>query len=233
MTGDEVCGNVEEVAGLTPQHRRLQEPVASTTTALPVQDGLPTPVRYHALLAFAAQMLAFIAMPFLLLDSRGRTPLQAGALITAWPVATMAVAPIVERLIGRYTAGLLGGIGMAVMATGLALLAALPSDPANADIVWRMALCGMGFGMFQSPNNHTIVTSAPVNRSGAASGMLGTARLTGQTLGAVLLFIIFNLTSAHDARGPVIALALAAVFAVAAGAFSTLRMRQKPAASKP
>ena len=97
------------------------------------------------------------------------------------------MAPIAGRLIGRYPDGLLGGIGLALLAVGLALLAALPAHPANADIVWRMALCGIGFGLFQSPNNHTIVTSPPPHRSGAASGMLGTARLTGQTFGAVLL----------------------------------------------
>jgi DHA2 family multidrug resistance protein-like MFS transporter len=174
--------------------------------------------------AFASQMLAYVALPFLLLDSYGRTPLQAGLLITAWPLAIVAVAPIVGRLIGRYPDGLLGGIGMAVMATGLALMAALPAQPGDTAIAWRMALCGVGFGMFQSPNNHTIVTTPPAHRSGGASGMLGTARLTGQTLGAVLLSIIFSVENAHNGRGPVIALALAACFAVAAGAFSTLRV---------
>lgn len=181
--------------------------------------------------AFAAQMLAYIAMPFLLLDSYGRTPLQAGLLITAWPLAIMVVAPVIGRLIGRYPDGLLGGIGMAVMAVGLALLAALPNQPGDAAIAWRMAVCGIGFGMFQSPNNHTIVTTAPVHRSGGASGLLGTARLTGQTLGAVLLSIIFSITSAHNGRGPVIALVLATGFAAAAGIFSTLRVGRVPAAA--
>jgi len=179
--------------------------------------------------AFAAQMLAYIALPFLLLDSYGRTPLQAGLLITAWPLAIVVVAPIVGRLIGRYPDGLLGGIGMAIMAIGLALMAALPAQPDNAAIAWRMVLCGIGFGMFQSPNNHTIVTTAPVHRSGGASGMLGTARLTGQTLGAVLLSIIFSIENAHNGRGPVIALALAACFAAVAGAFSSLRVGRAPA----
>ncbi|MDR3451211.1 MAG: MFS transporter [Rhodoferax sp.] len=181
--------------------------------------------------AFAAQMLAYIALPFLLLDSYGRTPLQAGLLITAWPLAIVVVAPIVGRLIGRYPDGLLGGIGMAIMATALALMAALPAQPDNTAIAWRMVLCGIGFGMFQSPNNHTIVTTAPAHRSGGASGMLGTARLTGQTLGAVLLSIIFSIENAHNGRGPVIALALAACFAAAAGAFSSLRVRRAAAAA--
>ncbi len=55
-----------------------------------------------------------------------------------------------------------------------------------------MALCGAGFGLFQSPNNHTIISSALHNRSGGASGMLGTARLLGQSSGAALVALMFN-----------------------------------------
>ena len=89
-----------------------------------------------------------------------------------------------------------------------------------------MGLCGAGFALFQSPNNHTIVTSAPLHRSGAASGMLGTARLTGQTLGAVVLAAIYAVWNQHDGRGESIALMLAAGSAVLAGVFSTLRVRK-------
>ena len=175
--------------------------------------------------AFAAQMLSYIALPFLLLDVYGRTHLQAGLLITAWPLAIVVMAPIAGRLIGRYPDGLLGGIGLGLLATGLALLAALPVNPSDLDIAWRMALCGAGFGLFQSPNNHTIVTAPPKHRSGAASGMLGTARLTGQTLGAVVVAAVFSVWSPQQGRGPLIALVLAAGFAAVAGIFSCLRLR--------
>ncbi|MDP9898870.1 MFS transporter [Variovorax ginsengisoli] len=175
--------------------------------------------------AFCAQMLSYIALPFLLLDVYGRTHIQAGLLITAWPLAIVVFAPIAGRLIGRYPDGLLGGIGLGLLAAGLALLAALPAEPSNLDIVWRMALCGAGFGLFQSPNNHTIVSAPPAHRSGAASGMLGTARLTGQTIGAVLLAGIFSVWSPHHGRGPVIALVLASICAAVAGVFSSLRLR--------
>lgn len=184
--------------------------------------------------AFCAQTLAYIALPFLLLGAYGLSHAQAGLLITAWPLAIVVTGPIVGRLIGRVADGLLGGIGLGLMACGLALLALLPAQPAHADIVWRMALCGMGFGLFQSPNNHTIVTSAPATRSGAASGMLGTARLTGQTLGAVLLASIFSVWSPHspgDARGPIIALGVAAACAAIAGVCSALRMKAAPSHS--
>ena len=215
------------LVGVVYVRRQLRQPVP-----LFPMDLLRIPVfalsMCTSVAAFAAQTLAYIALPFLMFDSYGRSPLQAGMLITAWPLAIVVVAPIVGRLIGRYPDGLLGGIGLGTMATGLALLAALPAQPVNADIVWRMVLCGIGFGLFQSPNNHTIVTSAPHNRSGGASGLLGTARLTGQTLGAALLAIIFSSTNVHDGSGPVFALALASCFAAAAGAFSTLRLRHTP-----
>jgi DHA2 family multidrug resistance protein-like MFS transporter len=175
--------------------------------------------------AFCAQMLAYIALPFLLLDVYGRSHIEAGLLITAWPLAIVVMAPIAGRLIGRYPDGLLGGIGLGLLATGLALLAALPANPGDADIAWRMALCGLGFGLFQSPNNHTIVTSPPAHRSGAASGMLGTARLTGQTLGAVVLAGVFSVWSPHGGHGPVVALVLAASCAAVAAVFSTLRLK--------
>jgi len=176
--------------------------------------------------SFCAQMLANIALPFLLLETYGRSHLEAGMLLTAWPVAIVAIAPAAGRLIGRFPNGLLGGAGLALLALGLLALALLPDQPSNANIAWRMALCGLGFGLFQSPNNHTIVTTPPPHRVGAASGMLGTARLTGQTLGAVLLASIFSIWSPHDGKGPMIALLLAALCAVFGAVFSALRVRQ-------
>ena len=178
--------------------------------------------------AFTAHMLSFIALPFLLLDALHRSHFAAGMLMTAWSVAIVVVAPVAGKLIGRVADGLLGGIGMAILALGLLSLGFLPADPSDLNIGWRMALCGVGFALFQSPNNHTIVSSAPLHRSGGASGMLGTARLTGQTLGAVLLAAIFALRPGHDGSAESLALLLAAGWAVAAGVCSSLRVRQGP-----
>jgi len=179
--------------------------------------------------SFTAQTLAYVALPFLLLEAGGYSPVEAGLLITAWPVAVVATAPVAGRLIGRYADGLLCAVGLAIMAGGLALLAALPAAPTFAAIAWRLAVCGLGFGLFQSPNNHTILTSAPAPRMSAAGGMLGTARLTGQTLGAVILVFIFNVASVHDGHGPLLALVLAAGFAAEASVFSLLRLRHASA----
>ena len=181
--------------------------------------------------AFCAQMLSYLALPFLLLEARGLSPIEAGMLITAWPLATMLTAPVAGRLIGKYPDGLLGGIGMAMFATGLWLLAAMPVDVAHWDMVWRMLLAGSGFALYQSPNNHTIVTSAPLSRSGAAGGMLSSARMTGQTLGAVVLATIFAISGGHGGNAEALALAIAGGFAALAGVFSMMRVGKVPAAA--
>lgn len=230
-TGDVVGPIVMLLAGLAIGVVYVRRQLRLATPVFPL-DLLRIPVfalsMCTSVSAFAAQTLAYIALPFMLLDSYGLSHLKAGALITAWPLAIVVVAPLVGRLIGRFPDGLLGGIGLVLLACGLGLLATLPAQPSDLDIAWRMALCGVGFAVFQSPNNHTILTSPPAHRSGAASGMLGTARLTGQTLGAVLLAIIFTVVDAHSGRGPVLALALAAGFAAVAGLFSSLRLRHAP-----
>ena len=211
------------VVGLVYVKRQLKEPLP----LFPL-DLLRIPVfalsMGTSIGAFCAQTLAYVGLPFLLLDGFGRSHVQAGLLLTAWPLGIVAMAPVAGRLICRFSGGALGSAGLSLLAVGLLTLALLPEQPSNFNIVWRLALCGMGFGLFQSPNNHTILTSVPAHRSGGASGMLGTARLTGQTTGAVLLAVIFSTLNAHSRSGPVVALFVASGFAIVAGVFSALRV---------
>lgn len=160
----------------------------------------------------------------------GYSAVQIGLLLTPWPLATILTAPLAGRLVEKVHPGLLGGIGMAIFATGLFTLYLLPPHPAEWNIIWRMALCGMGFGLFQTPNNVTIVSSAPTHRSGGASGMLGTARLLGQTLGTTLVALLFRMfAEGHRAQA---CLLLAIFFAIAAGVVSSIRMTQASPAGK-
>ncbi|CAG4895875.1 MFS transporter [Paraburkholderia gardini] len=176
--------------------------------------------------SFAAQMLAFVSLPFLMQDTFGLTQVQTGLLMTPWPLIIVFAAPLAGVLSDRYSAGILGGIGLITMTCGLLLLATLDAHPEPLAIAWRMTVCGAGFGLFQSPNNRAMLSSAPRSRSGGASGMLGTARLTGQTLGAALVALIFGVA---PQRGPTIALYVAATFAIVAAAVSMLRVVQRGA----
>jgi len=87
-------------------------------------------------------------------------------------------------------------------------------------------LCGLGFGLFNVANNRNMFISAPIERSGAAGGMQGTARLLGQTAGAVIMTLLFTLASADAA--PQIGLGIGAVLVFVAGLVSTLRFSPVP-----
>ena len=171
---------------------------------------------------FAAQMLAFVALPFYFEGALHRGQVQTGLLMTPWPVAVGVAAPLAGRLADHYPAAILGSIGLVVFSAGLVALALMGTDASSADIAWRMAMCGVGFGFFQAPNNRTLLTSAPLDRSGAAGAMLATARLTGQTIGATLTAILFALV----AHSEVSALAVAAGFAMGALAISLSRLQK-------
>jgi len=171
--------------------------------------------------SFCAQMMAFVALPFYLQGRFGYSAVEIGLLITPWPIGVALTAPIAGRLAERHPAGLLGGVGLVVFAAGLAALALLPAHPSLTDIVWRMALAGAGFGLFQSPNNRTMIAAAPRERSGGASGMLGTARLLGQTVGAALVAMLM---ARYPVEGTRIAIGLGVGFAMAGAALSVLRL---------
>ena len=174
--------------------------------------------------SFCAQMLAFVSLPFMLQDTLGMSQVETGLLMTPWPAIIIIAAPISGVLADKVSAGWLGGVGLAAMTVGLLLLATLGPHPDAMQIAWRMALCGAGFGIFQSPNNRTMLSAAPRDRSGGASGMLGTARLTGQTLGAALVALIFGVAPQN---GPIVALYVAAGFSAVAAVVSTLRVMQR------
>jgi DHA2 family multidrug resistance protein-like MFS transporter len=209
------------VAGVFLVRRELHEPAPLTPIDLmriPI-FGLSVGA---SIVSFSAQMLAYVVLPFYFQGALDRSAVQTGLLMTPWPLAVGVTAPLAGRLADRYPAGLLGGIGLAIFAAGLLALSRLHPGASDADIIWRMVLCGAGFGFFQSPNNRAMVSSAPMNRSGAAGGMLATARLLGQTTGAVVAAMYFRLAGGH---AMVASLTTASVMAGAAAVISLTRLR--------
>jgi len=179
-----------------------------------------------SIISFTAQMMAFVALPFFLQGTLGLTAVETGLLMTPWPLATMIAAPLAGHLSDRYSAGVLGAIGLSLFACGLMALSFLNADSTHFDIVWRMALCGAGFGFFQSPNNRAMLSEAPKNRAGAAGGTLGMARVVGQSLGAV---VVAFLLSAAPINGVRHGFQIAAVTALFGAVMSRSRVRRRPA----
>lgn len=147
--------------------------------------------------AFSIQGLVFVVLPFLFQFKFGYSQIEAGYLITPWPV-TLAVMTLIAAPLGdRVQPGWLGGGGLFLVAIGIVSLTFLSASPSPVEIAWRLILCGIGFGFFQTPNMKAIMSSAPANRSGGASGILAASRLFGQSLGAALVAICLSFSPDH------------------------------------
>ena len=216
------------VAFLVIGYFYLRSQLNTSAPLLPV-DLLKIPIFARSIMtsvsSFMAQMLAMVSLPFFFQDAMHFTPVEIGVLLTPWPIATMVTAPLAGRLVERYHPGILGAVGLCVFSVGLFSLYFLSEDSTIVDIFWRVMICGAGFGLFQTPNNLTIMSSAPMERSGGASGMLGMARLCGQTVGTTAVAIVFAIIPHTD--GARLCLLLAALMALVAGTASISRVTQK------
>ena len=177
-----------------------------------------------SIVSFIAQMLALVSIPFYFQRVLHLSEVATGLLLTPWPLATMISAPLAGKLMDRINGGLLAGIGLVIFGLSLFFLATLPEHPGYFDIIWRMVLGGIGFGTFITPNNSTIISSAPTNRSGGASGMLGMARLLGQTIGAAIAALMFAFFPGHSMKT---SLMLGSAIAIISAVFSVLRFKKK------
>lgn len=171
---------------------------------------------------FAAQMASYVALPFYFQQVLERPYLQIGLLMAAWPVGTAVVAPVAGRLSDRYAASTLSGAGAGIMALGMACLTLLPTTVSNPWIMAGMFLTGLGFGLFQTPNNRAMLSSALRQRSGAAGGVQATTRVFGQSFGTALVAIAFSVYPQH---GPTLALALGTVCASLGVVVNVVRRR--------
>jgi DHA2 family multidrug resistance protein-like MFS transporter len=168
--------------------RRSDKPLVPT-------DLLAEPSFRTAVIAsvfcFCGQMLGYIALPFYLQQALHMTPVQAGLYMIPWPAATAIIAPVSGRLANSVRTAWLCAIGGAMLGIGLLVAIFSPAELRVTGFVVGTVIAGLGFGLFQTPNNRILLLSAPKARSGAAGAMQGTARLLGQTLGGLSMSIIF------------------------------------------
>ncbi len=168
---------------------------------------------------FLAQTLTLISLPFYFQEALHLSTVQTGLLMTPWPVGIALAAPAAGWLADRISVSVLSGCGLLVITGGLTCLLWLSGSEDHSIIGLEMGICGIGFGFFQAPNNRTLMSSAPLERAGAAAGLIAISRTTGQIFGAMLLAILFRLLG-QAGRVPI---GLSALFAATAALISFAR----------
>ncbi|WP_104827888.1 MFS transporter [Rhizobium sp. NXC24] len=219
-----IGGSVLSLIALLRLERKNTTPIVPT-------DLLADPAFRVAVIAsvacFTGQMLSYVALPFYLQHTLHMPPALAGLYMMPWPAATIIIAPISGRLAGRIKTAWLCATGGALLAAGLFIAGLSPADPRGIAFLVGTVIAGVGFGLFQTPNNRILLLTAPKARSGAAGAMQGTARLLGQTFGAICMSIIFE--AMPQTSAPSFALVLAGICAAVSSCVSLSRARYETA----
>ncbi|MCH4089907.1 MFS transporter [Acetobacter sp.] len=177
-----------------------------------------------AIISFIASNFFLISISFTLQDDFGRSSVVSGLLITAWPIGVVLTSPVSGRMADRFSSAFLASLGLLVMTCGFACLWTQPLTAGNLSIASCIFLAGTGSGLFQPPNNRIIMSSAPKGREGGASGVVSLSRLSGQTLGATAVALVYRLYADHAAQ---ICLGMATAIAFLAAIASFCRIQKK------
>jgi DHA2 family multidrug resistance protein-like MFS transporter len=137
-------------------------------------------------LTFTAQMVVFVSMPFFLQFQLGMTPYEAGLMFSIWPIAIASIAGVTGVLADRLPREVICTVGLLALCAGTLAMASPLGAPSQLQIGIALCVSGIGFGLYQVPNNSILLSSAPASSGSQAGSMLAIARLFGQALGVVL-----------------------------------------------
>ncbi len=139
-----------------------------------------------AFLSFMALYALVFLTPFYLMFVLHYSILKVGLVMAASPVVILIIAPLSGAASDRIGTRVFAVCGMCIAALGLFLFSGLQDSASAFDVVWRLAITGLGMGMFQSPNNSTIMGSVPPWHLGIASGILAAMRNVGMVFGLAI-----------------------------------------------
>ena len=148
-----------------------------------------------AVASLLCSMLALFAigflMPFYAEELRGFSTVRTGLLLTPYPIAMAIVSPVAGALSDRVGSRWLAPLALAITAVALLLLTQLDATTTMPAMAWRLALAGVGLGLFQAPNTRALMDAAPESQQGMASGVFATTRVTGQALSVAIAGAVF------------------------------------------
>jgi EmrB/QacA subfamily drug resistance transporter len=146
-----------------------------------------------ALINYSATFAVAFLMSLYLQYVKGFTPEHAGLILMAQPLVMVICSPIAGSLSDRIEPRIVASMGMALTTIGLVMLTFLGSGTGLPFVLISLAVLGLGFGFFSSPNTNAVMGSVEGKFYGVASGTLGTMRLVGQAFSMGLVLLLFAL----------------------------------------
>jgi EmrB/QacA subfamily drug resistance transporter len=177
------------MAGFVWWERRAPSPVLEL--ALLRRNTVFAMSSLAALINYAATFAVGFLLSLYLQYVRGLSPSQAGLVLVAQPVMMMLVSPFAGGLSDRHEPRFVASLGMGLSALGMGALAFLGLETPIALVAVCLAVLGIGFGLFTSPNTNALMGAVEPRQYGVASGFAGAMRLTGQVFSMGIAMLIF------------------------------------------
>ena len=167
--------------------------------------------------------LTMFMLPFFMHRELRVSPSVIGLTMLAFPVMLAVVGLTAGALADRWGARRIAVSGAAVLAAGLLLLAPLGLDWGPSDLAWRLAVAGIGMGLFNAPNLTMALSNSPRELLSTTGASTSVARQLGFATGPAVATAIWA-TSGYTTGGMSLVIALAAGLAATSGA-ALLRLR--------
>jgi MFS family permease len=150
-------------------------------------SNLAALINYSA--TFAVGFLLSLYLQYL----RGFTPQEAGLVLIAQPVVMAVASPFAGVLSDRIEPRIVASTGMGLIVVGLATLVFLTAATPLPMLLVTLAVLGMGFALFSSPNTNAVMSSIERHQYGVAAGTIATMRMSGQMLSIGIAMLVFAL----------------------------------------
>lgn len=148
-------------------------------------SSLAALINYSA--TFATTFLVSLYLQYI----KGMTPQSAGTVLMAQPVVMALLSPLAGRLSDRIEPRLIASAGMAITSLGLLFFIFITKGTPAGLVIGNLALLGLGFALFSSPNMSAIMGAVDRKYYGIASGAVATMRLLGQMTSMATATVIF------------------------------------------
>ncbi|MBP1990260.1 MFS transporter [Paenibacillus eucommiae] len=145
-----------------------------------------------SLLSFTALFCMTVMMPFYLQNVLLFSPAKTGYTMMIYPLAMAVVAPLSGWLSDKIGPNLLTTAGLLINAAGFALLTTLTAQESAWTVALHLSLFGLGSGLFQSPNNSSVMGAVPMAKLGTAGGLNALVRNIGMIMGISLSVSLFS-----------------------------------------
>lgn len=146
-----------------------------------------------ALINYSATYAISFLMSFYLQNVKNLTPQDAGIILITQPVLQALFSPIAGKLSDKTEPRFVASAGMFLLTIGLVFFCFLNTDTSYTFIVANLAMMGLGFALFSSPNVNAIMSSVDKKHYGVASSTLATMRMIGQMLSMGIVIVIFSI----------------------------------------